>query len=267
MSLAGSIFGAAIGAIFGGPLGAIIGGGLGAFLPGSKWNGSSQNQKEAAVFHLSCQLFRCLGKFAKCDGRVSEEEAEVVRESLHQIYPENLEKRRELVQFFNAGRDSSASFANLMDDFARQCAECKVTPLFVEGVMSLFCHIAAIEGSVSAKELKNLQYTATKLGQPAQKIFAEFNNMRQQQNRYSGQQNKPTANTENSLAECYKLLDISPSATDAEIKKAYRKKAADFHPDKIQGAGLPEEFTTFAKEQFQKISNAYETIRKARNMN
>ena len=56
------------------------------------------------------------------------------------------------------------------------------------------------------------------------------------------------------------------SATNAEVKKAYRKKAAEFHPDKVQGAGLSNDFIQLAKEQFQKISNAYETIAKARNM-
>lgn len=72
--------------------------------------------------------------------------------------------------------------------------------------------------------------------------------------------NRPANTPDNSLSHCYALLGITADATDQEVKKAYRKKAAEFHPDKVQGAGLSEAFIKFAKEQFQEISNAYETI-------
>jgi DnaJ like chaperone protein len=51
-----------------------------------------------------------------------------------------------------------------------------------------------------------------------------------------------------------------------EIKKAYRKLSIEFHPDSIASKGLPEEFTTFAAEKFRAIQEAYDTIKKERNI-
>ncbi len=53
----------------------------------------------------------------------------------------------------------------------------------------------------------------------------------------------------------YRVLGVEPTATDEEIKKAYRQMAIKFHPDKV--AQMGEEFQKGAKEKFQKIQEAY----------
>jgi ABC-type multidrug transport system fused ATPase/permease subunit len=53
-----------------------------------------------------------------------------------------------------------------------------------------------------------------------------------------------------------------PSATDEEVKKAYRQMAIKFHPDKV--AQMGEEFQKGAKEKFQQIQDSYEAIKKQR---
>ena len=62
----------------------------------------------------------------------------------------------------------------------------------------------------------------------------------------------------------YKILEISPSATDAEVKKAYRTMAKKYHPDKLQtdDAALKKG----AQEKFQQVQAAYETIQKERGL-
>jgi DnaJ like chaperone protein len=62
----------------------------------------------------------------------------------------------------------------------------------------------------------------------------------------------------------YKVLGIEPDATDEEVKKAYRKMAIKFHPDKV--AQMGEEYQKGAKEKFQKIQEAYDEIKKRRDM-
>ena len=62
----------------------------------------------------------------------------------------------------------------------------------------------------------------------------------------------------------YHVLGIEPSATDEEVKKAYRQMAVRYHPDKV--AQLGEEFQKGAKEKFQMVQDAYENIKKARGM-
>lgn len=61
----------------------------------------------------------------------------------------------------------------------------------------------------------------------------------------------------------YKILEIEPAATEQEIKKAYRKMAVKYHPDKVSYLG--EDFQKAAKEKFQKVVEAYDTIKRERN--
>ena len=63
----------------------------------------------------------------------------------------------------------------------------------------------------------------------------------------------------------YAILEISPSASDDEVKSAYRRMAMKNHPDKV--ATLGPEVQKAAEEKFRKIQEAYETIKKQRGMN
>ena len=60
----------------------------------------------------------------------------------------------------------------------------------------------------------------------------------------------------------YAVLEISPSASDDEVKAAYRRMAMKNHPDKV--ATLGPEVQKAAEEKFRKIQEAYETIKKER---
>ena len=60
----------------------------------------------------------------------------------------------------------------------------------------------------------------------------------------------------------YKILEISPNATNEEVKKAYRKMAIKYHPDKV--ATLGEDVQKAAEEKFKAVNQAYEAICKER---
>lgn len=60
----------------------------------------------------------------------------------------------------------------------------------------------------------------------------------------------------------YKILEAEPTATDEELKKAYRKMAVKYHPDKVHYLG--EDVQKAAHEKFQKVNEAWEIIKKQR---
>jgi DnaJ like chaperone protein len=62
----------------------------------------------------------------------------------------------------------------------------------------------------------------------------------------------------------YDVLEIVPSSTDEEVKKAYRKMAIKYHPDKVSYLG--EEIQKAANEKFKKVNEAYQLISKERNL-
>ncbi|MFM2228511.1 MAG: hypothetical protein RL664_1854 [Bacteroidota bacterium] len=66
------------------------------------------------------------------------------------------------------------------------------------------------------------------------------------------------------LAADYKILEIEATATDDEVKKAFRKMAMKYHPDKVKDLG--DEYQKAAQEKFIKVQEAYDQLRKERGM-
>jgi len=62
----------------------------------------------------------------------------------------------------------------------------------------------------------------------------------------------------------YKILEVEPAASNDEVKKAYRKMAVKYHPDKVSHLG--EDFRKTADEKFKKVNEAYEKIKKERDI-
>jgi DnaJ like chaperone protein len=60
----------------------------------------------------------------------------------------------------------------------------------------------------------------------------------------------------------YKILEAEPTATDDELKKAFRKMALKYHPDKVHYLG--EDVQKAANDKFQKVNEAWDIIKKQR---
>ncbi len=63
----------------------------------------------------------------------------------------------------------------------------------------------------------------------------------------------------------YKILEIEPTTSDDEVKKAYRRMAMKYHPDKVSHLG--EDFKKVAHEKFRKVQEAYDQIKSKRGFN
>lgn len=109
--------------------------------------------------------------------------------------------------------------------------------------------IAKVDGVVSPEEVSALKEVAGYLGLSAQDVDSMLNM-------------GATSNQQGGLDKAYKVLGISPNATDDEVKVAYRKMALKHHPDRVSTLG--DDVRKAAERKFQEINNAKERIFKAR---
>ena len=113
-------------------------------------------------------------------------------------------------------------------------------------LLSFLAQIAKSDGHVCKEEIDALREVAASMGMSYQEVESMLN-MRG-----------------SSLEEAYKVLEVSPDASDDEVRAAYKKMALKHHPDRV--ATLGEDIRKAAEEKFQDINNAKERIYKARGM-
>lgn len=73
---------------------------------------------------------------------------------------------------------------------------------------------------------------------------------------------KPAAPKSDALQLAYQALGVSPSASDDQVRAAYRAKAQQYHPDKV--ATMAPEFRDLAEKKMIELNGAYERVKRAR---
>jgi len=245
MAKFGKWIGAGLGAFTGGPIGAILG-----FVLGSAFDASTQvntNQSntyrrtgyQTTVGGYAMSLLVLVAALMKADGKTMKSEFDYVK------------------NFFirNFGVQSANEAVRLLRDLLQQnipvtdvCHQIQSNMDYASRLqlMHFLWGIAQSDGEIHESEIKLIAHIAVNMGIKSsdyESIKAMF-----------------VKNTDSS----YKILEIEPTATDDEVKQAYRKMAKKYHPDKVSYLG--EDFQKDAKEKFQKVNQAYEEIKKQRNI-
>jgi len=243
MGIFGSLFGAGIGWWLLGPIGAIIGSMIGSSLEeGSKGAkaipGSGRAQGNPRDGFIA-SLLVLMAATMKADGKVLKSELDYVKQNLLRIFGEQtaadaLRMLREILKKDIPLYEVTAQIRQHMDYASK-----------VE-LIHLLYGIGVADGHLSQSEINVIEQIARGIG------VSEADQM-SVKNVYF-----------DDLNAAYKVLGVDKNTTDDEIKKAYRKLAVKFHPDKV--AHLGEDIQRNAKERFQKLNEAYEKIRKARGM-
>ncbi len=248
----GKLIGTGVG-MLGGPIGLIAGAALGHLY--DEDDPTPKDERKARILYLA-YFFSCAAKVAKADGGISAGEI-AVTESLMQRMSLD-EKTAEFAK--NVFRKAKASRRSIDEDFKEVSRligyDSTVGQSFLGGLYEVV--------RSNSDPLNELQVRFLLRGEERLKL--QPGTIRSWiQGGYAPPQNTSTINAL-SLEEAYNALGLPIDSSDKELKKAYRAKVADFHPDKLSSKNLPDEFIDFANDQLARINQAHEVIRKARSL-
>lgn len=276
---AGKWIGGVLGFITAGPLGALAGFALGSlfdhgldavnesegpygnenkgytnsgYSSGYSSNGYSSGQSEEGQRNSFMFSLLVLASYIiKADGKVMHSEMEVVRRFLLQNFGSAAVSQGEeilLRLFEQQKRIGTEQYRSVIQD---SCSQIRSNMLYEQRLqlLNFLVIIAQADGSVPPVEEAALKEVAIHMGLSAEDVD-------QMLNLRSG------ASSTSSLDDAYRVLGIQPTATNDEVKAAYRKMALKHHPDKVSALG--EDVRKAAEKKFQEINDAKDRIYKAR---
>lgn len=189
----------------------------------------------------------------KADGKIMHSEMNCVRNFLRNNFGEQAVQQGEdiLLKLFEMQKQQGAT--TFKETIRKSCVEISFHMNIGQRLQLLdyLIIIAKVDGIVSPEEVYALKEVATYLGLSAQDVDSMLNM-------------EASPNQQIGLDEAYKILGISPNATNDEVKAAYRKMALKHHPDRVSTLG--DDVREAAEKKFQEINNAKERIYKARGL-
>ncbi len=236
--------------------GALFGAVLGYFLfDKNRRPGISGEQLQQAQQLFFKTVFNLLGHIAKADGHISEMEVKLTEAYMDKmgLTPEH---KREAIRLFKEGASADFSLQDALNIYRQVGSR---SPNLSQMLLVYLINLAMIDGDLDANERELLQQIAEGVGF-SRVAFEQLLRMVGAQNSFA--QNQPHRADELALA--YEALGVTSDASDADIKKAYRKLMSQYHPDKLMGQGLPEDMIKAATERSQEIQAAYDLIKKSR---
>ncbi len=256
----GAGIGGTIGLLFGGPIGAIIGAGIGSTLTkdsGRPYEQLGAEQQRQIGFLVAA--FSMLGKMAKADGVVSNDEVAFIDTFIKRELELDAKSRQVSIEIFNRAKEDNTSIYKYAQQF---------TEIFVlddamrETIYRVLFMTALADGQLHPAEKEILQQLPLYLQlEDDAYLRMEAELLGHSRSRSGSGSSRMASGFSDNLDTYYKILGVEKTASDAEVKSAFRKKAQEYHPDKLASKGLPDGFTKFAKEQ------TYDTIMKSRRNN
>jgi len=184
----------------------------------------------------------------KADGKAMHSEMEMVRQMLRQNFgPQAVSQGNEILTklFDEQKRQGWNNFKQTVRDCCQQINRNMNYSQRLQ-LLNFLVMVAQADGSVPQSEITALKETAQWLGMSVNEVDSML------------------GMGKDDLESAYQVLGVSPSATDDEVRKAYRRLALQHHPDKV--AALGEDVRKAAEKKFQEINAAKERIWKARGL-
>jgi DnaJ like chaperone protein len=248
----GKVIGTGVG-MLGGPIGALAGAALGHLYDDD--DPTPQNEQKARILYLA-YFFSCAAKVAKADGGISAQEIGAT-ESIMDRMGLNDRTRDFAKNVFRKAKSSRRSIDEDLKEVGRLIGD---EPTVAQSFLGGLYEIVRSNG----KKLNEMQIRYLLRGE--ERLRLQPGTVQAWIRGGYAPPHQDANVSALSLDESYETLGVSKTASEKEVKVAYRARAADFHPDKLKSKNLPDEFIAFANDQLARINEAHGTIRKARNL-
>jgi DnaJ like chaperone protein len=250
------VIGAVLGWLFGRFPGLIIGATLGYVI-----SRNLQHKVLGGLKVVQSQLldstFSIMGALAKADRVVTRDEIRVAEEIMTRLRL-SAEQREAAKAAFNRGKAPDFNLDAAVDGFASiGRGRAPLLQLFLQ---VQYMAIAA-DGNVHPAEHEMLLRVARRLGLTERDV-AQLEALLRTASGGPSAAGKPPPRKR--LDDAYAALGVAPGATDAEVKRAYRRLMSQNHPDKLAAKGLPESMREIAEERSREINTAYDVIKESR---
>ena len=171
------------------------------------------------------------------------------------------ERRQRAIEQFSLGKSMNFHVESALQEFKRACW---LQPSLLKMFLEIQVEVAMAEGHLSGAKRVAMRHVFQVCGVSAS-VFDQFERQSQAGRSYqSYTYNQQRADPKAQLKDAYSLLEVTTSATDAEVKKAYRRMMSKHHPDRMMAKGVPPEMIKLANQKTQQIKEAYEYIKQAR---
>ena len=202
-------------------------------------------------------LFETMGHIAKADGRVSEDEIRAASALMHRLGLSEVEIRT-AINHFEAGKRSDYPVRDRIRELRRQAArKQEQRGLFLRLLMEM----TLVDGSIHKRERAILWLVCTELDIGRVEL-AQLEAMLRAQRGF--RRSAAGAADSRRVDAAYRTLGVGQSASNDEIKKAYRRLMNKSHPDKLAGGDHDEETISEAERRTREVRSAYEMLKTRR---
>jgi len=234
----GKWIGGGLGWAFGGPIGAILGFAMGSVLDGVRiektfYQGTARGDFAMSLLVLSAAVM-------KADGKVVKSELEYVKNFFLSQF--GLEETNRLILILKEVLNQEIN----LRDVSVQVGQFMDYPSRLQLLHYLF-GIATADRQIDKSEEQVIEQISGYMGIDS----SDYTSIK--------------AMFVRNINNAYDILELTPEATDEEVKKTYRRLAVQYHPDKV--AHLGEDIKKAATKKFQNLNAAYDEIKKQRGMN
>lgn len=253
-----AIVGAFFGLIFGGFKGLLIGGAIGyaaAFAVRQMLVGGLRVAQNA----LLDSTFAVMGAVCKADNVVTRDEIQTV-ERIFNMLRLSEPQRAEAKEAFRRGKQPDFDLDTAVDQFATIA---RGRGPLIQLFLQLQMMAVSADGQLHPNEHAILVRIARRLGLSEHDVRQLEALLR---SGGAGPGARPGYSSQSALDDAYEALGISKDASDAELKRAYRKLISENHPDKLASRGLPESMRAVAEERSREINKAYDLIKESRGL-